>query len=45
MTAAFVLLLPMLAACFAAMLVATLLRDEPIYDSLRERTMRSATGR
>jgi CIC family chloride channel protein len=45
MTAAFVLLLPMLAACFAAMLVATLLRDEPIYDSLRVRTMRSATGR
>ena len=39
MTAAFVLLLPMLGACFAAMLVATLLRDEPIYDSLRERTM------
>jgi CIC family chloride channel protein len=45
MTAAFVLLLPMLAACFAAMLVATLLRDDPIYDSLRERTIRSATGR
>jgi CIC family chloride channel protein len=45
MTAAFVLLLPMLAACFAAMLVATLLRGEPIYDSLRERTMRSTTGR
>jgi len=45
MTAAFVLLLPMLGACFAAMLVATLLRDEPIYDSLRTRTLRSATGR
>jgi CIC family chloride channel protein len=45
MTAAFVLLLPLLAACFAAMLVATLLRDDPIYDSLRKRTMRSATGR
>jgi chloride channel protein, CIC family len=45
MTAAFVLLLPLLAACFAAMLVATLLRDEPIYDSLRERTLQSARGR
>jgi CIC family chloride channel protein len=45
MTAAFVLLLPLLGACFAAMLVATLLRDDPIYDSLRERTLRSATGR
>jgi CIC family chloride channel protein len=37
MTAGFTLLLPMLGACFAAMLVPTLLRDEPIYDSLRER--------
>jgi chloride channel protein, CIC family len=45
MTAAFALLLPLLGACFAAMLVATLLRDDPIYDSLRERTLRSATGR
>ena len=46
MTAAFVMLLPLLAACFAAMLVATLLRDEPIYDFRpRERTLRSATGR
>ena len=45
MTAAFVMLLPLLAACFAVMLVATLLRDEPIYNSLRERTLRSATGR
>jgi CIC family chloride channel protein len=29
------LLLPMLAACFAAMLVPTLLHDRPIYESLR----------
>jgi CIC family chloride channel protein len=41
MTASFTLLLPMLAACFAAMLVPTLLRDPPIYDSLRERTLQS----
>jgi CIC family chloride channel protein len=35
MTASFTLLLPMLGACFAAMLVPTLLGNEPIYDSLR----------
>jgi CIC family chloride channel protein len=40
MTSSFTLLLPMLGACFAAMLVPTLLRDPPIYDSLRERTLR-----
>jgi CIC family chloride channel protein len=34
------LLLPMLAACFAAMLVPTLLGEPPIYDSLRESTLR-----
>src|SRR6516162_7747708 len=45
MTGSFVLLLPLLAACFGAMVVATLLRDEPIYDSLRERSTRSVTGR
>jgi CIC family chloride channel protein len=45
MTAAFVLLLPLLAACFGAMLVATLLRDQPIYDSLRERTEQKPGGR
>ena len=39
MTASFTLLLPMLASCFAAMAVPTLLRDAPIYDSLRERTL------
>jgi chloride channel protein, CIC family len=43
MTASFNLLLPMLAACFGAMLLPTLLRDPPIYDSLRERTLREAT--
>jgi CIC family chloride channel protein len=37
--------LPLLAACFGAMVVATLLRDEPIYDSLRERTLQSVGGR
>jgi CIC family chloride channel protein len=40
MTAAFNLLLPMLAACFAAMLIPTLLRDVPIYEALREGTLR-----
>jgi CIC family chloride channel protein len=39
MTASFTLLLPMLAACFAAMLIPNLLRNPPIYDSLRERTL------
>lgn len=39
MTASFTLLLPMLAACFTAMLVPTLLRNAPIYDSLRERML------
>ena len=37
MTAAFTTLLPMLAACFAAIVTANLLRTPPIYDSLRER--------
>jgi chloride channel protein, CIC family len=37
MTAAFTTLLPMLAACFAAMVAVSLLRTAPIYDSLRER--------
>jgi len=35
MTGSFALFLPMLGACFVAMLVPTLLRDPPIYDSLR----------
>ena len=34
MTAAFTTLLPMLAACFAAMVAANLLRSPPIYDLL-----------
>ncbi len=36
LTGAFTLLLPMLAACFAATLIPTLLHNPPIYDSLRE---------
>jgi CIC family chloride channel protein len=39
MTANFTLLLPMLAACFVAMLIPTLLGNPPIYDSLRERAL------
>jgi CIC family chloride channel protein len=37
MTASFPMLLPMLAACFTAMLVPTLLGDPPVYESLRNR--------
>jgi CIC family chloride channel protein len=37
MTASFTMFLPMLAACFTAMLVPTLLGDPPIYDSLLNR--------
>ena len=33
------LLLPMLAACFSEMAVATMLREPPIYDALKERTL------
>jgi chloride channel protein, CIC family len=40
MTASFTMFLPMIAACFAAMLVPNLLNSAPIYDALRERTMR-----
>jgi CIC family chloride channel protein len=40
MTAAFTTLLPMLGASFAAMLVVNLLHSAPIYESLRERTIR-----
>jgi CIC family chloride channel protein len=36
MTGSFTLLLPMLSACFGAMVVPTLLREPPIYDSLAE---------
>jgi len=40
MTASVTMLLPMLGACFVAMLVPTLLRNTPIYESLREHTLR-----
>jgi CIC family chloride channel protein len=40
MTAAFTTFLPMLGACFAAMLVANLLHSAPIYESLRVRPLR-----
>jgi CIC family chloride channel protein len=40
MTGCFTLLLPMLSTCFAAMAVPTLLGNAPIYDSLRERTLK-----
>jgi chloride channel protein, CIC family len=40
MTASATMLLPMLVACFAAMLVPILLRNAPIYESLREHTLR-----
>jgi chloride channel protein, CIC family len=39
MTANVTMLLPMLGACFMAMLVPSLIRDAPIYDSLRARTL------
>ncbi|HXW73148.1 MAG TPA: H(+)/Cl(-) exchange transporter ClcA [Methylocella sp.] len=35
-------LLPMLAACFAAMAVSTLLREPPLYDTLKERAVAQA---
>jgi CIC family chloride channel protein len=40
MTASFTMLLPMIAACFTAMLVPNLIGTAPIYDSLRKRTLR-----
>ncbi len=40
LTGCLTLLLPMLAACFVAMLLPTLLREPPIYDSLRVDTVR-----
>jgi CIC family chloride channel protein len=39
MTGSTSMLLPMLGACFVAMLVPTILADPPIYDSLRELTV------
>jgi CIC family chloride channel protein len=41
MTENVTMLLPMLGACFAAMLVPTLLRNPPIYDSLRDRNLQA----
>ncbi len=40
MTAAFTTLLPMLAACFAAIVTVNMLGAAPIYDSLRERVVK-----
>jgi CIC family chloride channel protein len=45
MTANVTMLLPMLGACFTAMLVPTLLRNPPIYESLRELTIQSERKR
>jgi chloride channel protein, CIC family len=42
MTGSSSLLLPLLAGCFGAMLVAEILRDPPIYEALKERAARSA---
>jgi CIC family chloride channel protein len=42
MTANVTMLLPMLGACFAAMLIPSLLSDPPLYDSLRESLLRRA---
>jgi chloride channel protein, CIC family len=44
MTGNVTMLLPMLSACFAAMLFTALLGDPPIYDSLKERTVRKASA-
>jgi len=45
MTTNVTMLLPMLGACFVAMLVPTLLRNPPIYDSLREQGLRRDSTR
>lgn len=39
MTARVTMLLPMLGTCFVTMLVPTLRRDQPLYDSLRGNTV------
>jgi chloride channel protein, CIC family len=44
MTAGFTMLLPMLGACFAAMLIPSLLHSAPIYESLRERLVHRQHG-
>jgi chloride channel protein, CIC family len=43
MTASFTMFLPMIAACFAAMLVPNLVGSEPIYESLRRRIAATIT--
>ena len=43
MTAGFTMFLPMIAACFAAMLVPNLVGSAPIYDSLRRRVATTVT--
>jgi chloride channel protein, CIC family len=45
MTANVTMLLPMLGACFMAMLIPTLMHDAPIYDSLRELTLERERAR
>jgi len=45
MTGSFPMLLPMVGACFTAMLVPTLVGDPPIYDALRERPARAVDDR
>jgi chloride channel protein, CIC family len=45
MTADVTMLLPMLGACAMAMLTPTLLKDPPVYDSLRERTVKQERAR
>ena len=40
MTSTTTLMVPMLAACFAATLTATLLGSDPVYDTLRKRMLR-----
>jgi CIC family chloride channel protein len=44
MTNDFTLLLPMMAACFTAMLLPTVMGNEPIYDSLRQRLLAEHPG-
>jgi chloride channel protein, CIC family len=45
MTANVTMLLPMLGACFVAMLIPMLFRSAPIYESLREMLLRSEQDR
>ena len=44
MTGNVTMLLPMLSACFAAMLIPTLLRNPPIYDSLKQLSIQKASA-